>query len=174
MGKYLRLAYTLAIACQSVKQPGHPEPDHRLSGPLRVAPLFPIIPRLETDHSMGSRRLDGHDPAFSEAGFQDLPPDVRAILGVDEVIGELVALASVVAGGEALARAGQSPHHDGHRKAARAPGPQHPATLLEGPDGVGDVLESVGVDDEIISPAGDTRHVHHVELRIEAQFMTRT
>ena len=68
---------------------------------------------------------------------------------------------------------GQSPHHDGHREAARAPRPQHPATLLEGPDGVGDVLESVGVDDKIIRPAGDTRHVHHVELRIEAQFMAR-
>ena len=90
MGKHLRLACRLAIACESVKQPGHPEPDHRLSGPLPVGPLFPIIPRLETDHSMGSRRLDGHDPAFSEAGFQDLPPDVRAILGVDEVIGELI------------------------------------------------------------------------------------
>ena len=115
MGKYLRLAYTLAIACQSVKQPGHPEPDHRLSGPLPVGPLFPIIPRLETDHSMGSRRLDGYDPAFSEAGFQDLPPDVRAILGLDKVIYQLIALAqliaraTVVAGGEARASGSVAP-----------------------------------------------------------------
>jgi len=173
MGKHLRIACRLAIACESIK-PGHPEPNHRLSGPLPVGPLFPIVPRLETDHSMGNRRLDGHDLAFSEAGFQDLPPDVRAILGVDEVIGELIPHEPVVTGWEALARAGQSPHHDGHREAARASRPQHPATLPEGQDGVGDVLEGVGVDDEIIRPAGDTRHVHHVELRIGAHFMTRT
>ena len=92
-----------------------------LAGLPDFAPI-PIIPRLETDHSMGSRRLDGHDSAFSEAGFQDLPPEIRAVLGLDKVIVELVSLATVVAGGEVLSRAGQSPHHDGHREAARPPG----------------------------------------------------
>jgi hypothetical protein len=49
MGKYLRLACRLAIACESVMQPGRPEPDHRLSGPLPLGRPSPIIPCLETE-----------------------------------------------------------------------------------------------------------------------------
>ena len=49
MGNYLRLACWLAIACESAMQPGGPEPERGLSGPLSVDRLSPIIPRLETE-----------------------------------------------------------------------------------------------------------------------------
>jgi len=49
MGKYLRLARRPAIACEFVMQPGHPEPDHHLSGPLPLGHPSPIIPCLESE-----------------------------------------------------------------------------------------------------------------------------
>jgi hypothetical protein len=124
-----------------------------------------IIRRLSSHDRQRGRILGPNQANFAKARFHGVPPSVGAIFGMHDVVCEAGSDRSVIAWRKPVAGSCEPADHDRHRKAARSADPQDPSAFGQSTNRIRDVLERVGVQDEV-EGAVTERHRQHVNLRI--------